>query len=195
MLFWRLATSETYLANVVVFQSCIHFRFCSSFHHLYFRYNMLLQFLWWIIITLPWVLRVYALSATKYTTNVKLPPWKSRSKIINIWQDRILKIGRTYIIVCAPPRMVREFAAVHNTTQIRKLLTVLSREFAMSKNANYKKGGLIGLAAMAIALGKVRSQKIHVFPRIIESRNLYKYHFVGYFGICWRSYDSDPDKF
>lgn len=51
--------------------------------------------------------------------------------------------------------MVKEFAAVHNTAQIRKLLTVLGRDFALSKNPNYKKGGLIGLAAIAVALGKV----------------------------------------
>lgn len=51
--------------------------------------------------------------------------------------------------------MVKEFAGVHNTTQIKKLLTVLGRDFTLSKNPNYKKGGLIGLAAVAVALGKV----------------------------------------
>ena len=62
--------------------------------------------------------------------------------------------------VCTHLRMVREFAAVHNTTQIKKLLTVLGRDFAQSKNPNFKKGGLIGLAAMAIALGKVSTCSI-----------------------------------
>ncbi|KAK7584320.1 hypothetical protein V9T40_005283 [Parthenolecanium corni] len=51
-------------------------------------------------------------------------------------------------------KMVKEFASVHNTTQIKKLLTVLERDFALSKNPNFKKGGLIGLAAVAVALGK-----------------------------------------
>lgn len=51
--------------------------------------------------------------------------------------------------------MVKEFAAVRNTAQIVKLLNVLGRDFALSKNPNYKKGGLIGLAAIAVALGKV----------------------------------------
>lgn len=51
--------------------------------------------------------------------------------------------------------MVKEFAAVQNTAQIRKLLKVLGQHFARSTNTNYKKGGLIGLAAMAVALGKV----------------------------------------
>lgn len=51
--------------------------------------------------------------------------------------------------------MVKEFAAVNNSMQIRRLLKVLGQDFAMSKSANTKKGGLIGLAAMAVALGKV----------------------------------------
>lgn len=51
-------------------------------------------------------------------------------------------------------KMVKEFAAVHNTAQIKKLLKVVGQDFAMSKNQNYKKGGLIGLAAIAVALGK-----------------------------------------
>lgn len=51
--------------------------------------------------------------------------------------------------------MVKEFASVHNTTQIKKLLNVLGRDFALSKNPNFKKGGLIGLAAVAVALGQV----------------------------------------
>jgi len=51
--------------------------------------------------------------------------------------------------------MVKEFAAVNNSMQIRRLLKVLGQDFSMSKNANTKKGGLIGLAAMAVGLGKV----------------------------------------
>lgn len=51
--------------------------------------------------------------------------------------------------------MVKEFAAVNNSMQIRRLLKVLGQDFAMSKNPNSKKGGLIGLAAMAVGLGKV----------------------------------------
>lgn len=51
--------------------------------------------------------------------------------------------------------MTKEFATVNNTIQIKKLLRVLSFEFAVSQNPHTRKGGLIGLAAMAIALGKV----------------------------------------
>lgn len=51
--------------------------------------------------------------------------------------------------------MVKEFARVNNTVQIKKLLKVLGQDFATSQNTNTKKGGLIGLAAMAVALGKV----------------------------------------
>jgi len=53
-------------------------------------------------------------------------------------------------------KMTKEFSTVNNTIQIKKLLRVLSQEFAISQNPHTRKGGLIGLAAMAIALGKVR---------------------------------------
>ena len=46
---------------------------------------------------------------------------------------------------------------VNNTAQIRRLLKVLGQDFALSLNPNSRKGGLIGLAAIAIALGKVCS--------------------------------------
>ncbi|CAH1112011.1 unnamed protein product [Psylliodes chrysocephalus] len=51
-------------------------------------------------------------------------------------------------------KMVKEFAAVNNTGQIKKLLKVLGQDFALSQNPHARKGGLIGLAAIAIALGK-----------------------------------------
>lgn len=51
--------------------------------------------------------------------------------------------------------MVKEFAAVDNTVQIKKLLKVLGEDFATSQNPHVRKGGLLGLAATSIALGKV----------------------------------------
>jgi vacuole morphology and inheritance protein 14 len=50
--------------------------------------------------------------------------------------------------------MTKDFVSVQNHGQIRKLLKVLGSDFALSQNPNMRKGGLIGLAAMAIALGK-----------------------------------------
>ncbi|KAJ8934149.1 hypothetical protein NQ314_013559 [Rhamnusium bicolor] len=51
-------------------------------------------------------------------------------------------------------KMVKEFAAVSNTGQIKRLLKVLGQDFSLSQNSHARKGGLIGLAAIAIALGK-----------------------------------------
>jgi len=51
-------------------------------------------------------------------------------------------------------KMVKDFVGVGNTSQIKKLLKVLGSEFAISQNPHMRKGGLIGLAAMAIGLGK-----------------------------------------
>lgn len=50
--------------------------------------------------------------------------------------------------------MVAEFVAIKNYGQIRKLLGVLKNSFALSSDSNKRKGGLIGLAATSIALGK-----------------------------------------
>ncbi|XP_022907271.2 protein VAC14 homolog isoform X2 [Onthophagus taurus] len=51
-------------------------------------------------------------------------------------------------------KMVKEFILTKNTIQIKRILKVL-QDFATSQNPNAKKGGLIGLAACSIALGKV----------------------------------------
>ena len=50
--------------------------------------------------------------------------------------------------------MVKDFVNAGNTHQIKKLLKVLGSEFAISQNPHMRKGGLIGLAAMAIGLGQ-----------------------------------------
>lgn len=60
-------------------------------------------------------------------------------------------------------RMVKEFAAVNNTGQIKRLLKVLGQDFSLSQNSHARKGGLIGLAAIAIALGKVLNSIIILF--------------------------------
>ncbi|KAG8179485.1 hypothetical protein JTE90_027197 [Oedothorax gibbosus] len=51
-------------------------------------------------------------------------------------------------------KMVKDFQRVNEVGEIRKLLKVLGQDFTLSQNINSRKGGLIGLAAMAIALGK-----------------------------------------
>ncbi|XP_014285710.1 protein VAC14 homolog isoform X1 [Halyomorpha halys] len=64
-------------------------------------------------------------------------------------------------------KMAKEFVIVNNTGQIRKLLKVLGYEFTMSQNPNFRKGGLIGLAAVAIALGKDSSEYVEALIRPI----------------------------
>lgn len=61
--------------------------------------------------------------------------------------------------------MVKEFVANNDVRQITRLTAVLADEFAVSHNNHSRKGGLIGLAATAIALGKV--------PLQIQSVNFY----------------------
>jgi len=52
-------------------------------------------------------------------------------------------------------RMVKEFVVQQQGHQVKAVLKVLGDSFALSSNVNSRKGGLIGLAAAAIALGKV----------------------------------------
>ncbi|XP_066569766.1 protein VAC14 homolog [Amia ocellicauda] len=51
-------------------------------------------------------------------------------------------------------KLVREFVAQNNSTQIRHVIQILATEFALSQHPHSRKGGLIGLAACSIALGK-----------------------------------------
>ncbi|TDG42934.1 hypothetical protein AWZ03_010639 [Drosophila navojoa] len=51
-------------------------------------------------------------------------------------------------------KMVTEFNNKNNATQIRKLIEVLSNDYATSRDANRRKGALIGLAATGLGLGK-----------------------------------------
>lgn len=57
-------------------------------------------------------------------------------------------------------RMVIEFNLKKNSAQIRKLIEVLSNDFAASRDANKRKGGLIGLAATSLGLGKVSANAL-----------------------------------
>ncbi|KAG7258463.1 hypothetical protein CRUP_015480 [Coryphaenoides rupestris] len=51
-------------------------------------------------------------------------------------------------------KLVREFVAQNHSAQIRLVIRVLASEFALSQHPHSRKGGLIGLAACSIALGK-----------------------------------------
>lgn len=57
-------------------------------------------------------------------------------------------------------KMVKDCIAKNRTAEIQKLLKLLGQDFTLSHNPNSRKGGLIGLAAMSIALGKDTSQYV-----------------------------------
>lgn len=60
-----------------------------------------------------------------------------------------------YFILLCTFRMVRELIAVQNYEQIERICKILSEQFVLSQNGNFRRGGLIGIAALAIACGKV----------------------------------------
>ena len=53
-------------------------------------------------------------------------------------------------------RLIKDFVTTNQGDQITRTLKVLGGDFAYSQNPNTRKGGLIGLAAVAIGLGKVK---------------------------------------
>lgn len=56
--------------------------------------------------------------------------------------------------------MVKDFVARGEMEQIRRILKVLGQDFTLSQNAHSRKGGLLGLASSAVALGKESSNFI-----------------------------------
>lgn len=80
------------------------------------------------------------------------------SACVRALQDRLYEKRKTAALEIE--KMVKEFSSVNNTGQIKRILKVLGQEFAVSQNPHVKKGGLIGLAAVAIALGK--DSELHI---------------------------------
>jgi vacuole morphology and inheritance protein 14 len=48
--------------------------------------------------------------------------------------------------------LIKSLQEANNTSMIQSVISVLSKDFCTSMNSNYRKGGLIGLAATAIGL-------------------------------------------
>lgn len=52
-------------------------------------------------------------------------------------------------------RLVKDHIMMNDYSKIKMVISILEQEFTLSANANTRKGGLVGLAATAIALGRV----------------------------------------
>ena len=55
--------------------------------------------------------------------------------------------------------MVKDLVMLTDYGQIKQVISTLEHEFTLSSNPNSRKGGLVGLAATAIALGRVRERE------------------------------------
>mmetsp|Transcript_34679 Transcript_34679/g.70096 ORF Transcript_34679/g.70096 Transcript_34679/m.70096 type:complete len:1010 (-) Transcript_34679:3388-6417(-) len=65
--------------------------------------------------------------------------------------------------------LVKSLQESGNTAMIHSVLTVLSNDFCTSMNANYRKGGLIGIAATAIGLmGNTRLYLDAMLPPVLQ---------------------------
>jgi len=69
-------------------------------------------------------------------------------------------------------KLVRNFNQTGKSTEIRKLLKVLGQDLIGSPNPNWRKGGAIGLASMAVGLGKDSSNYVvELVQPIVSSLN------------------------
>lgn len=69
-------------------------------------------------------------------------------------------------------KLVRNYNQKGNSTEIRKLLRVLGKDLIESSNPNYRKGGAIGLASMAVGLAKDSSNySVELVQPIVSSLN------------------------
>ena len=69
-------------------------------------------------------------------------------------------------------KLVRNFNQTGKSTEIRKLLKVLGQDLIGSPNPNWRKGGAIGLASMAVGLGRDSSNySVELVQPIVSSLN------------------------
>ncbi len=55
-------------------------------------------------------------------------------------------------------------AVANDSSQIKQVIYALEHDFTLSSNPNSRKGGLVGLAATSIALGRVSRCEFVVWP-------------------------------
>ncbi|CAF0813041.1 unnamed protein product [Adineta steineri] len=66
-------------------------------------------------------------------------------------------------------KMVRELIVAQNYDQIERICKILSEHFVLSQNGNFRRGGLIGIAALAIACGKEAQRfKQYLVPPVLQ---------------------------
>ena len=56
-------------------------------------------------------------------------------------------------------RLVKDLVMMNDYNQIKAVVSALVHDFTLAPSANSRKGGLVGLAAIAIALGRVSASK------------------------------------
>ena len=58
-------------------------------------------------------------------------------------------------------RTVKDLLVSNDSSQIKQVIYTLEHDFTLSSNPNSRKGGLVGLAAASIALGRVSISLSH----------------------------------
>lgn len=94
--------------------------------------------------------RLESFAAAKMNTEKDFSPLTPN--IVRALNDKLYE--KRKVAALEIEKLVREFVAQNNSTQIRHVIQILASEFALSQHPHSRKGGLIGLAACSIALGK-----------------------------------------
>ena len=86
-----------------------------------------------------------------------------------------------HVHCCCGFRLVREKVEKNEFGDIKEIIVILQKDFTLSVNSNNRKGGLMGLAATAIALGKVCCQYSYceAFYFSTDDLDLYWYALTG----------------
>lgn len=79
-------------------------------------------------------------------TSERLQRWKSKSKLASV---------NSYLF----SRNVKDLIKQNRTVELKQLIGVVE-ELTATQNGNVRKGGLMGLAAVAIGLGKVNESSL-----------------------------------
>ena len=79
---------------------------------------------------------------------------ETRLNLFNVTYKNLILVE-----LCFVDRMVKDLVMMTDYGQIKQVISTLEHEFTLSSNPNSRKGGLVGLAATAIALGRVREKE------------------------------------
>lgn len=66
-------------------------------------------------------------------------------------------------------RLVKTYVQKEKNEEIERILQIFGQDFIVSPNVNVRKGGLFGLASVAIGVGQVRNELVYIIYFVVMS--------------------------